>query len=251
MFFWKKQKKVVLRCFTSRDGLVDLFPPTRMPKVVPDWWKKTPALVDMSEAHQMGSHAPSKLQKTVKHCYAVQKLFENGIALPSWHDAFIGIDAKGMPRGHFPDMSAKNGDHHPPQQYPGMVTPSWVNYKLVSPWLFYTEEPIHFYMANPFYHIQDHNWQTMPGVVEFHYQHHTNVNMIFKRPNMSSGVEYEFRAGDILAYFLPMTERDIEVQVEQVTEAEMKRLDFDQKIWFSHAKAKRDLDIGGCPFHRK
>jgi len=55
----------------------------------------------------------------------------------------------------------------------------------------------------------------------------------------------------MLAYYIPMEDREIEVKVEQVTDEEFRKLNFDRQIWFSHAKAKRARNIGGCPFHRK
>jgi hypothetical protein len=105
-------------------------------------------------------------------------------------------------------------------------------------------------MSNPFYHIHDHNWQTMPGVVEFYYQHHTNVNMVFRRPSGSAGFEYEFRAGDIVGYFMPMFEEDIEIKAETIDQKDWDRLEFGGKIWFSAATGHRKNDIGGCPLHR-
>lgn len=251
MFIWKKPKKVVLQCFTTRPGLPEMFAPVRMARATPDWWKKTTSIVD-PELAAKGSRkfgGPTKLQKTVKHCYAVQKTFENAIAYPLWSEAFVAVNASGDPKGVVP-ANEHPGEHHPVHQYPGMMSNNWVNFKFKSPWLFYTDRPVHFYMANPFYHIHDHNWQTMPGVVEFYYQHHTNVNMVFRRPSGSAGFEYEFRAGDIMAYFVPMFEEDIEIQAETVDQKDWDRLEFGSKIWFNAATGHRKNDIGGCPLHR-
>ena len=90
----------------------------------------------------------------------------------------------------------------------------------------------------------------MPGVVEFYYQHHANINMIFRRPNGSAGYEYEFRAGDVLAYLFPMFEQDIEIRAETIDQKDYDKLEFAQKIWFGHAEGQRKMNIGGCPFHR-
>lgn len=246
MLFWKKSKKVVLRCITAVQGLDQLYPPARLPKYIPDWWKKAPAFNEPVIDEKR--YSPSKMRKTVKHCYAIQKLLERGIALPMWSDAYVMVKSDGEPRAVTP--SGRTGTHHPERQYPGMLAPSWVNYKLESPWLFYTEEPVHWAMVNPFYHIKDHMWQAMPGVTEFFYQHHTHTNIVFRRPAGAIAHEYEFRPGDIVAYFVPMFEADVEVAVEVVSDEEMRKLEFGTKIWFNSADGHRDNNIGGCPLSR-
>lgn len=251
MFFWKKPERIVLSCYTTRTGIPELFSPQRLIKSMPDWWKQTKSLID-PEIKANGKtrfQSPTKLNKSIKRCYAVQKTFEYGLCVPMWSDAYVGVNASGYPTATVPGGEMP-GEHHPVEQYPGMMTNNWVNFKFKSPWLIYTNKPVHFYLSNPFYNIQEHNWQTMPGVVEFFYQHHSNINMIFKRPNGSAGFEYEFRAGDVLAYLIPMFEQDIEVKAETIDQKDYDRLEFGEKIWFSSASGQRRMDIGGCPFHR-
>jgi hypothetical protein len=247
MFFWKKPSKKIVRWFTTHVGLPEMYPPAPLSKHTPEWWKKTPAYSPTSK--NKGGWVPQKLQKTVKHCYAVQKLWENSFALPLWWDMFVGLNSKGEIGAKVP-ANQTPGENHPVEQYPGMLSSGWVNWKVKSPWVVYTEEYLPFYVSSPFYHIQDHNWQTMPGHTEFFHQHHTNINMIFRKPSSSAGLEYEFRAGDIIAYLTPMFEGDVEFICETIDQKELDRLEFGQKMWFNPATFARRNNIGGCPFHR-
>jgi hypothetical protein len=252
MLFFFKKKKVVVRFFTTQDGLPELFPPTRLTKSMPAWWKSTPAYVDPpknSPPEMMRRIIPIKHRKSVKHCYSIQKLFEHGWVMPMWADSIVNVLPDGSIGGAVPSGES-GGEHHPVAQYPGMITADWVNWKMTSPWLIYADKPAQFMITNPFYHIQDHNWQTMPGETEFFYQHHSNINMIFRKPNGSSAFQYEFRAGDVIAYITPMFEGDVEMVAERIDPKEKERLEFGSKIWFSPATQARKNGIGGCPLHR-
>lgn len=249
MFFWKKPKKVVVTFYTDRPGLPELFPVTRLNKVIPSWWKNMPSMEDAMQKEGKRAFHPKRMMKSIKHCYAVQKLWENGLAVPIWSDAFVTVSPDGKAHGGVPGNEPP-GETHPVHQYPGMMTSNWVNWKMKSPWLVYSTEYAPFFVSNPFYHVQEHNWQTMPGQIEFFYQHHSNINMIFKKPNGSAHFEYDFRAGDIIAYMTPMFDREYEIRAETVSPEDYRKLEYGAKIWFSPASEQRKSGLGGCPLHK-
>lgn len=266
---WKKKKPLEVRFFTDRDGLVDLFPPQFLGRDVPDWWKNTPAYVDdtpppngMKEDPRLaGRIKPKKLNKSAKHCYSIQETLKRAISFPCWSDAFLQVDHTGRVKHLAPGKAhmhkGKNlGEQHPKKQYPGLLTQEWTNWKWNAAWMAYTEEFVPFYMCDPFYHKVSRDWQTMPGVIEFHYQHNLNVNTILRTPPKAKEgekqqvIEYEYRAGDHLAYFVPMIhDREIIIKAEQVDDKEWERLHYGHNIWFSSATEHRKRDLGGCPFH--
>lgn len=255
---FKREKPVVLRFITKNDGLVDLFPPKPLSQCVPTWWKNTPSYLESPSVDPRTKKPivprPSKLQKTVKHCYSIQKTLERGIALPLWQDMYITVDHNGKAHPVGPAQAPNTlGEQHPKAQYPGLLSDDWVNFKFKGGWLAYTEEYVPFYMTNPFYHMQDHQWQAMPGVIEFHHQHNLNVNTILRKPEGTNeapkAIEYEFKAGDTLAYLVPMTDRKIIIKAEQVSEKEYEKLKFGHKMWFSSAAEHRKRNMGGCPFN--
>jgi len=250
--FFHRNKPLEVRFLTPVDGLVELFPPQPLSRCIPDWWKRTPAYLDAPK-NSRSRPPPKKVNKSAKHCYSIQKTLERGISFPLWMDMFVTVDHKGHAHPYGPPSGPKGlGEQHPRTQYPGMLTDDWVNFKFNAMWMAYTEEPAYFYMTNPFYHMDSHTWQTMPGVIEFHWQHNLNVNTIMKKPVGSdenpAAIEYEFKAGDMLAYFIPMTERKIVIKCEQVTQQEWDRLHYGYKMFFSSATEHRNRNIGGCPY---
>lgn len=253
-FFRKKSnpelEPVTLTFYTTRYGLPEIASNRSMTKALPDWWKKTPAYFDKNDHPGYKDKIVSKRDlKTVKHCYAMQKTIEKGIVVPLWCEQEVFISSDGTIAGKAP--SQKAGGSHPVVQYPGAISNDWLNYKFESPWLVYTDKPVSFYMTDAFYHNKNKEWLAMPGVIEFHYQHHLHINTIFKKPNGQKGFEYQFSPNDIMAYLIPMFENPVIIKTEIISEEEYKALEFGSSIWFNPASAAKKENIGGCPFHRK
>ena len=92
-------------------------------------------------------------------------------------------------------------------------------------------------------------YHILPGIMDFKYNHGTNVNMFF--PKVDNKIL--FKAGTPLAHIIPMSENKVEIKTHVVTEAEMEKIepasyvstfinkyDINKKI----LKAKEK----GCPF---
>jgi len=255
----KRKKPLEVRFFTQRDGLVDLFPPQPISHCIPDWWKNTPATLDSPPSEDPRHRfRPKKLNKSIKHCWSIQKTLELGITFPLWEDNFITVDHNGgvhpmRPNG-MPD--ARLGEQHPKRQYPGLLNDDWVNWKFNAEWMAYTEEPVNFYMTQPFYHMQDRSWECMPGVIEFHWQHNLNINTILRKPKGTdkkpAAIQYEFNAGTVMNYFIPMVnDRKIVIKAEQVTAREWEKLHYGYSMFTSSASTHRKNNWGGCPFDIK
>jgi hypothetical protein len=256
----KRKKPLEVRFFTATDGLVELLAPKPLSQVVPEWWRNTPAYLDEPPGGTSNDprmrFRPKKMNKTAKHCWSIQKTLEMGITFPLWCDMFVTVDHTGKtyplgPQAHRQGL----GEQHPKRQYPGLLTNEWTNFKFNAEWMAYTEEPANFYMTDPFYHKLNREWQTMPGVIEFHHQHNLNVNTILRVPQGTdekpAAMEYEFKAGTIMNYFVPMVgeDRKVIVKCEQVDEKEWEKLHYGYKLFFSSAAEHRKNNWGGCPFH--
>ena len=253
MFSFTRRKKVIVRCFTTMTGLPEMFPISRLSKITPTWWRETPAygpehVID-KDGKTRHTFMPAKTARTIKHCYALQKLWERGICIPAWSELTVNIMTDGKAHGVAPAQS-KFGSQHPVLQYPGMITPDWVNWKAHSPWLIYTERYVSFYVSDPFYHNKSHQWMTMPGVIEFYHQHHSNVNMMFRTPGQGTMAKYDLPAGEMLCYLIPMFDEDFEIVCETVSKEEYEKLEWAKKFSFRPAKFTRDQEVGGCPFHK-
>lgn len=263
----KRKKPLHIRFFTDKDGIAELFPPRKLSHDIPEWWKKTPLTLPidpkMEESRQRRGRnpitTPEPLRKSSKHCYAIQETFKRGIGFPLWCDAFVEVRHDDKVMGIGPGNSIASGkygvgEQHPREQYPGLLPDTYCNFKFNSAWLAYTEEYVPFWMCDPFYHKQNREWQGMNGVIEFYHQHNLNVNTIMRKPpkpeegQKEQRIQYEFHAGDMLAYFIPMAhDRKIIVSAEQISKKDYERLHYQHNIWFSHAKEARKRGIGGCP----
>lgn len=259
----KRKKPLHVRFLTNRQGLADLFPPQRLSKDIPDWWKKTPLFLpkhsDENKNHhdKMGNF--ETLRKSSKHCYAIQETFKHAINFPLWCDAYVEVDHKDQVKGLAPGKAMHNGgrrfgEQHPKRQYPGLLPDNYCNFKFNSVWLAITEEYVPFWMCDPFYHKVNRDWQIMNGVIEFHYQHNLNVNTILRKPpapkkgQKEQKIQYEFRAGEPIAYFIPMAhDRKIVISAEEVSDKDWERLHWQHNIWFGHHKGRKRTNQGGCP----
>ena len=261
----KRKKPLHVRFLTKRDKLADLFPPQRLSKETPNWWKNTPLFLPPFNSTNSPSLRSNKintiknLRKSSKHCYAIQETFKHAINFPLWSDAYVEVDHKDAVSSYAPGKANSNdgrgfGEQHPKQQYPNLLPDNYCNFKFNSVWLAITEEYVPFWMCDPFYNKFNRDWQTMNGVIEFHYQHNLNVNLILRKPlppkknQKEQKIQYEFRAGDSIAYFVPMAhDRKLIITAEQVTEKEWDRLHWQHHIWFHHHKGMKKHNQGGCP----
>ncbi len=79
-FFKPKNKKIQLRCHTTMQSLVDLFPPEVNKEGLPSWYKDLPK---------------EEGWVTIRHCNGFQDLYKNSIIIRSWSDIDIEVRPDG------------------------------------------------------------------------------------------------------------------------------------------------------------
>lgn len=207
MFFINKIKPVKLEIHTWVGKLIDLFPPKLAKESKPDWWYNMEV--------QKGPHR----QASVKHCYGMKDLYDEGIMVPAWGDYDITVSPTGpinvqspvqQTEGHSSVHLLDNG-RSPWAEY--------VNAKLHSPWAMYCDEPIKWALLQPAWAQTDpQSMITVPGMTEFRYQHQAHANMIFKRGKQPYTVK--IKAGDPLIHIVPITERPLEIEYKVLSQQE-------------------------------
>jgi hypothetical protein len=221
MFGFTRTTPITLYAFTSVPTLAEVFPPVELTKCVPDWWRSLPSYANVTLPKE---HAVSR-PPTIKHCYALQQLFKCGIGLRLWRDHFVTLAADGTVVADAPNGAAvRIGMTHPTFQFPQAFNATTQHYKFFSPWSFVCEQPVHFTMTHPIYHQRDpFRFHTMTGVVEYRHQHSTAINVLLPRvPDQR--IELSFAAGEMMAYLLPMSPSPIKVIAEEISQAEMDRV---------------------------
>jgi hypothetical protein len=233
-FFWIKPERVKLRAITAVPRLAEFLPVTKLSRALPEWWRDLPATFDVPQPPppppgMKGQPPPRpKSQLSSKHCYAMQETFKNGLGIPLWADHTVSITPDGRANAQAPGK-AKPGTQHPPMQFSGMLGPGALHFKFNSPWWLITEKNVHFWMCHPFYHQRDpFRFHAMPGSVEYRNQHSTNVNVILRKPAVPT--DLEFSAGEMICYLIPMTDVRIDLEVEEVSEAEIERVNYTRNI---------------------
>jgi hypothetical protein len=233
-YFWVKPERVKLRALTAVPRLAEFLPVTKLSRSLPDWWRDLPATFETPPpapppGKQAQSAPPRPMsQLSSKHCYAMQETFKNGLGIPLWADHVISLSPDGRANAMAPGKG-KPGTQHPPKQFTGMLAPSALHFKFNSPWWLVAEKSVHFWMCHPFYHQRDpFRYHAMPGSVEYRNQHSTNVNVIFPKP--SAPKDLEFTAGEMICYLIPMTDVRVDLTVEEVSEAEIERVNFTRNI---------------------
>jgi hypothetical protein len=201
--FFKKKKKIILEAYTNVGELIDLFPPVKSKDTLPSWYKAIPKAKTDQRVFN------------VTHCTGFRDLYSDGLMLPNWADYHIDFDERGNFNVDCP-MKSPEGNftwHDSDAQAPG-AWPGYVDIKLLSPWLFYCEEPIKWLCVDPTWYKQDPLQYVSPsGIVEFRTMHNTNVNLLFRREKGS----YKITAGQMLLHIIPLTDQPWELKVNMLT----------------------------------
>jgi hypothetical protein len=248
MFFIKK-KEIVLDCFTYLPYVYDCAKINHASKYLPEWWRNTPEAIDGNP--------------TIKHCAGLMDFFKTGIILPSWFEMELSIGKLGEEQRcawQASNTDVDTGSSHTPAQFEGFANTDGNNIKLTSPWLFKTKEDINFTWTQPTWNMRKllNNITLLPAVVNFKYQHVTNVNLFVI--NKEEAEICKILPLTPLAILHPLTEKKVIVKNHLVSKDEWERhlglgkliLKRHPKEWISLYKTKKDLhkkieNINRCP----
>ena len=210
---FKKRKKITVDCFTNHAYSYDLFPISRATGHLPDWWKRLPNHFDVETG--AGLVIP---QRTMKGCAGLTNLYRHGFVLPLWSDLII--ETRGADFAYqFADSMSNVGFH--PLDPLGEEFSQNTHANIILHWRIREKSGINFlYTDLPWSHPRDlMNQCTPPGLVEFKYQHTTNINMFLRK-----GAKYMFKAGRPMAHIIPMTDAEVELKCHLVGDNEIERV---------------------------
>ena len=169
MIFFKKNKDIVLDCFTTSPHVYEYAKIDYGVKYLPSWWKNTPkTLPDYTS--------------TIKNCVGLMDFYKKGIVIPSWFEMDLTILNKDNPDWF--TWSASNGDvdtteSHWPNTFEGFANETGKNIKLQSPWFLKTKEEVYFSWTQPTWSIRSlmPHITVLPAVINFKYQHASSINL--------------------------------------------------------------------------
>jgi hypothetical protein len=208
MFFFKK-KKIVVDCFTAIDTPNFKYHPDHAHKFIPQWWKDLPKTTLLDKNNLIGQFTP-----TLKTCPGFVDYFNNpGIMIPCWNELSIktlqnNVTVHYAPTGLEYDINF----HHPDERGDFLNHNKYQHFKIVSPWHFQCKEDIKFMLVQPTWGFKNpEDFIIPPSVVEFKYQHGSNINFFVRRRQELHS--YQISLGTPLYHIVPLSEREIELKI--------------------------------------
>jgi hypothetical protein len=213
MIFNFKKSKITLDCFIANNHIAKLFPICPTIKKLPDWWKSMPKSARIE-------NFPVEMS-TIKRCPGFKDLFSNSLCIPAWSEYTLYQDPT-YGFSHTAPNSQAAGNQHKENQMTGAF-PEYQHYKLISPWFLKEDQGVYFSMVQAGWHMKDPCEFHIPsGCLEFKYQHSTHINLI--SPKKETLKQYNIRAGSPLVYLIPLTDKEIKLNIQVIDENEINKL---------------------------
>ena len=255
--FKTKEEHIILDCYTYLPYVYETAKIDHAYKFIPNWWKDTPKFINKSDA-------------SIKNCLALKEYFKTGIVIPAW----FGLQLKIHPLNHPEEMTYSyqastnyfEDISHPIAQYSLFAEHNKVNFKMHSPWMIKCQEPINFVWSHPLYNLSKlsgKNFDVMPAVVNYKYQHDTNINAILTQEKEAE-TNLEIEPLSPLVMIHPMSDRRVTFRYHLVTKEEWYQKNSTQHYVFDNTaedisnmyqnkkrvKNKMEkIDNTECPFH--
>lgn len=212
--------------FTHSVEAFDLFRVDRASMFIPDWWRS------LDKDPTIDGFIPSK---NMRGCSGFSSLYQKGFIIPLWTDAAISLGGKDTDyiRWQFADNKTKAEIH--PQVSRGNYLPEtdYCLIKIESPWLFKTKEDVKWSFIQPTWNNPSpETFLLPPGMVDYKYQHYTNINIVLPRAQDPKTVMLS--AGLPMAHVVPLTEKNVELRYHRVDEKEWNTLGLKPRCFFAH-----------------
>lgn len=242
MLFFFKPKTITLDFFTNQNHVFSYAKPQAANKFYPDWWKtlETPPL---RNPHQPNSVENLDIDSNMRRCVGVSHLYKYGVVLPLWSDLriYVGPINSGEYQYLFSDGISSASQHPDFQKGNFLPNSNYCHIKVHSPWIAYCKDAVPFMLSPLVWNTNKPEECIIPnGVVEYKYQHSTNINLFIPRKNEEQIVQLGFNTP--MYHMVPLTDRKLEVKTHLISEAE-----YEQK----YASSRNVTFTGKYNVHKK
>lgn len=235
MFFFRKPK-IVVNAYTAMPVLTEMAPIQPIKKFLPQWWKDLPRTVDVKRPdHQISSE-----RGTLKICDGFLDYNKTGFIIPMWSDLKIATTKTGKWTYAYPSEDPYPIVDHPSNQY-GPHFSNFINMKFISPWILEEKTGVNFLWTTPTWHMSKH-WgklNILPGIVNYKIHNSTNIPMFV--PKKDDVIELHH--GEPLIHLVPLTEREVEIKLHQIT--------YDEFLQRTNGTRFNRMFIGSYKAHKK
>jgi hypothetical protein len=247
---------VNLRATSPYIEVLKYVPVVEAKECTPDWFKNLKGVqrvpvIDIYNNQATPTGELSPMFASAKFCPAINDILSTGFIIKMWCDAEIRVYPDGNTQHAFSSNFFK-AESHSPLQYDGIIK-NFTNIKLISPWHFVTNKKVDFYWTSPFYHtpvFEQNNIIVMPGLLNFYYNHVTNINLLL--PVKSEEYTVQLKAGQPLVHLIPMTKDKINLAIDQISFDDFSTSTMNLK--FYGTTSFKNKNLSKCPFaflHKK
>lgn len=247
---FRKKNKTIIDCFTTLDYAYDHTPIDHGNKFYPTWWKDTAAILEDNKT------------LTIKNCAGFLDFYKRAIIIPSWFEMDLTIHSKNDPDKRYYSYDASNQQtvdihSHPQIQFEKFAQSNGHNMKLTSPWFLRTKKSIYWTWTQPTWNMRDNlnNFVVLPAVVNYKYQHSTNINFFITCQNEEK--KSYIAPNTPLVALHPMSEEQIEIKRHLVDDKEFKRIQNLESLFLRrnarensklYSNKKNFIEKTECPF---
>jgi hypothetical protein len=243
--FWFKRKEIVVDCFITHPTIEKYYPIQNANNFFPDGWKKMPKSRSVKIYQEKDPNSNIEVElSTIKKCVGLLNLFSSGFIIPAWCDFGIEIDELGKHRYHSPfDLVI---DQHPSWQVWDKFYDGYAHAKIGSPWILHEKSGVKFSWHQCDWHYTEKidKFKILSGIIDYKYQHQTNVNMFIKKNTI-----IDFKAGQPLVHCIPLSEHEVKIKTHLVDINEMLKIDFRPVQYMNqYNMIKKSKEKKKCPF---
>lgn len=210
MLFWFKKKTITLDCLTPHPWVADRFKIEKATKFFPEWFKRLP------RGNFTDPYQPISL--TMKTCTGFLDYYRSSFAIPAWDYIYFRSDETGVEHV----CESVEISTHTPTQYTGFLDQNYIHKKINIPWAILCKAKTKFIQTMPMWcYKAEHTMENMMhciGVVDFYYNHSTNLNLFVKKPRPGeSATMTHLVPGTPLVFYTPLDDVNIKFNIEQVS----------------------------------
>jgi len=246
MNIFKRNKKIILDCYTATPYIYENFKPAPTNKFMPKW-------MDGLRKKKYGEIDRDTLgvNLDMRGCIGFTNIMSNGFIIPMWSDILIDVGEIGTTdyRFRFADPECGAEQHPALQRGDYLPEDKYLALKLNSPWVFKCSEEISFAWFQPTWNFDSpEEFVVLPAVVQ--YKGGTNsTNINFAMPRSETRKILKIEANQPMVQIIPMTERKIELRHHLVTPEEFEKINYPDgfKGSFTNRNSTK-TKVKKCPF---
>lgn len=207
MFFFLKRSKIVIDAFTYSPAALEYFPIDHANNFVPEWFKRVPKDIDGVELKE---GCPKTKGNTIRRCVGFLDYYsKNSFIMPLWTDIKFESGADGY-RYICADRKSEI-QYHPQAMRGNEYLANYEHFKLLSVWRVTEKSGVKMHFGQSFYNFDDPRRVIIPpAIVNFKYQHATELQFFVERTAKTQTLE--FKAGQPLVHFTPLSDKEIEIR---------------------------------------